>query len=180
MELIDIYDELNNDLGYSVDRKKAHSDNLWHRYASTWIMNDKGEILLQQRSKNKKKNPLLWGKTGGHVGHLETPLEAVKRETLEELGLKLNDRDIKLLDVYKSNSNEHYFSYGYIAFTNNKIEDFVLQKEEVEKVKYYKIEELEKYKENNSKDFTFYKWSNDSFKEQMDKLKKYRDIQKNN
>lgn len=100
---------------------------------------------------NIRKNPLLWGKTGGYVGHLE----AVKRETLEELGLKLNDSDIELLDIYK-------------------IEYFVLQKEEVEKVKYFKIEELEKYKENDSKNFTFYKWSNDSFKEQMDKLKTHK------
>lgn len=176
MELIDIYDENNNYLGYSIERKKVHSDNLWHHHASAWIMNEKGEILLQQRSKNKKKNPLIWGKTGGHVEHLETPVDALKRETLEEIGLKLNDDDIKLLDIYKSDSNEHYFSYGYIAFTNLKIEDFVLQKEEVEKVKYFKIEELEKYKEENCKDFTFYKWSLDSFKKQMEILKKHRNL----
>ena len=45
MELIDVYDEFNNPLGYSVDRKVVHENNMYHRHASGWIMNEKGEIL---------------------------------------------------------------------------------------------------------------------------------------
>ena len=79
MELIDIYDENNNYLGYSVDRKEAHDNNLWHHHVSAWIMNCDGDVLLQQRSFNKKKNPGKWAKTGGHVDGGETEEEAIKR-----------------------------------------------------------------------------------------------------
>lgn len=55
MELIDVFDENNNYLGYSLDRKEVHEENLWHRHVSAWIMNYNGEILLQQRALDKKK-----------------------------------------------------------------------------------------------------------------------------
>ena len=176
MEYLDIYDENNNYLGYAEERKKAHNENLWHRHVSCWIMNEKGQILLQQRSLTKTKNPGMWSKTGGHVDKGETPNEAIKREVFEEIGLSVKDEDIFNFEIFKSkNPNEHYYSYGYIFFTNLKEEDYTLQKEEVEQVKYYLIEEIEKLKDDNNSNYTFYKWEQDSFNEQMNILKEYRD-----
>lgn len=97
MELLDIYDENNNYLGYSLDRKEAHDKNLWHYHVSAWIMNYDGEILLQQRSFSKKKNPGKWTKTGGHVSADETCTQAIKREIFEEIGLEV--RDVKYLSI---------------------------------------------------------------------------------
>lgn len=176
MELIDVYDEFNNPLGYSVDRKVVHENNMYHRHASGWIMNEKGEILLQRRSKLKKKNPGMWSKTGGHVALGETPMQALKREVLEEIGLNVVDNNVKMIDLFKSEKKEKYFSYGYIIFTDLKENEFVLQKEEVDSVKYFTIEQLEKYK--HDKNFTFCKWSDESFKEQMNILKKYRQLKR--
>ena len=34
MELIDIYDEENNYLGYFLDREEVHNKNLWHHHVS--------------------------------------------------------------------------------------------------------------------------------------------------
>ena len=175
MEYLDIYDDNNNYLGYSVDRKKAHEENLWHRHVSCWIMNDRGEILLQQRSLTKKKNPGMWAKTGGHVDAGETPDEAIKREAFEEIGLKVNDDEVVNIEIFKSkNPKENYYSYGYIFFTNLEEDEYILQKEEVEQVKYYAIEELENLKKDNNQNYTFYKWDIDSFNEQMNILKEYR------
>ena len=176
MEYLDIYDENNNYLGYSEERKKAHNENLWHRHVSCWIMNEKGQILLQQRSLTKTKNPGMWSKTGGHVDKGETPNEAIKREVFEEIGLSVKDEDIFNIEIFKSkNPKEHYYSYGYIFFTNFKEEDYILQKEEVEQVKYYSIEEMEKLKLDNNPNYTFYMWDQDSFNEQMNILKENRD-----
>ena len=88
MELIDIYDENNNYLGYSAERDKVHENNLWHRHVSAWIMNNEGKILMQQRSFSKIKNPGKWAKTGGHVDSGESEDDAIKREVFEEIGLK--------------------------------------------------------------------------------------------
>jgi len=174
LELIDVYDENNNSLNYFLDREKIHELNMWHRHVSVWIMNYNGEILLQQRAFIKKKNPGLFSKTGGHVNAGEEPIDAAKREVFEEIGLKVTN--IKEIDLYKSrNPKEHYYTYGYIVFTDLKENEFIVQKEEVEQVKYFKIEEIEEQVYNNNPLFSFTKWDRNDFKRQMDMLKNIRD-----
>ena len=176
MELIDIFDENNNYLGYSLERSKVHKENLWHHHVSAWIMNYNGEILLQQRALNKKKNPGKWAKTGGHVDAGETHEESIKREVYEEIGLKVSDDEIKNIELFKSiNPNEHYYSYGYIFFTDYKEDDFVLQKEEVNMVKYYAIEELEEIRKKDDKNYIFCNWNEAGFNKQIQLQKEYRD-----
>ena len=176
MELLDVFDENNKYLGYALDRLKVHEENLWHHHVSAWIMNYNGEVLLQQRALDKKKNPGKWAKTGGHVDAGETCEEAIKREVYEEVGLKLNDSEIKNIEIFKStNPNENYFAYGYIFFTNNKEEDFILQKEEVNAVKYHSIEELEGIRKQDNKNYTFCNWDEEGFNRQINLLKKYRE-----
>lgn len=55
---------------------------------------------------------------------------------------------------------------------------FYYKKEEVDSVKYYTIEELIDNK--NNRDFTFSKWDNESFNNEMNMLKEYRDKIMNN
>lgn len=172
MEMLEVFDENNHSLEYAIERDKVHEQKLWHRHVSAWIMNDKGLILMQKRSMKKKKNPGLWSKTGGHVEYKEEPIQAIKREVYEEIGLKINDYE--WIELFKNDKEkEKYFSYGYIIFTNLKEDEFVLQNEEVDLVKYFSIEELEQNKTNP--DFTFYRWDIDGFNKQMSLLKKYRD-----
>lgn len=175
MELIDIFDEDNKYLGYHLERNEVHDKNLWHHHVSAWIMNYDGMILLQQRALNKKKNPGKWSKTGGHVESGENCKEAIKREVYEEIGLEVNDEEIENIEIFKSlNPNEHYYAYGYIFFTNYKEEDFRLQKEEVNAVKYYSIEQLEKIRKKDDKNYTFCNWDEEGFNRQIVLLKKYR------
>lgn len=175
MELIDVYDEDNKYLGYALDRDEVHSKNLWHHHVSAWIMNYDGKVLLQQRAFSKKKNPLKWAKTGGHVDANETCECAIKREVYEEIGLVVNDDEIINIEIFKSqNPNEHYFSYGYIFLTNFNENEFKLQKEEVNAVKYYTIEEMEELKAKNDNNYTFSNWDDAGFQKQIKLLKEYR------
>lgn len=179
MELLDVYDENNNYLGYSLSRDEVHEKNLFHRHVSCWIMNFDGLILLQQRSFSKNKNPGMWAKTGGHVDAGESVDSAIKREVFEEVGLSVDDSQISCYEVFKSELKENYYTYNYIFFTDFDENDFVLQKEEVEQVKYFSIEEMEKFKEEGDNNYTFYRWSNEGFKKQMDYLKEFREKIKN-
>ena len=54
MEYIDIFDENNNPTGEIKEKVQAHEDGNFHRTAHIWIMNNKKELLLQNRSATKK------------------------------------------------------------------------------------------------------------------------------
>ena len=60
MELLDVFNENNEYLGYSVERLKAHEENLWHHHLSAWIMNyDLMTNLVIDNIKNLFKNDLV-------------------------------------------------------------------------------------------------------------------------
>ena len=174
MELIDIVDENNQLTGQVEDRWVAYEKGLWRRTVSCWIMNEKGEVLLQKRTPNKKRNPNKWSKTGGQVDSGETPEEAIFREVKEEIGIEIPKEQIKVLEIHKSDDENKRFVYDFIFIVDYKIEDYILQKEEVAEVKYVTIEEMESIKNNNDMDYIFCKWKDEDFYREIELLKNKR------
>lgn len=175
MELLDEVNEKNELTGNSYERKYMHENNICHRHVSAWIMNGNGEILMQRRAYEKKKNPGKWAKTGGHVDSGESPETSIRREIFEEIGLDIPEKNINVLDVFKSkNPNESYFSYNFLFLTDKLENEFSLQKEEVAEVRYFTIEELEKNKAEKNEEFTFIKWNDEDFYNEMEMLKEFR------
>ena len=179
MELIDVLDENGKYTGKVEERKKVHEDGLWHIHVGVWIMNKKGELLFQQRSVQKKVNPGKWTRTGGHVDSGETPLNAIQRETYEEIGVKIPLEEFKLLDISKEEKYipntkilNRQFIYSYFAYTDYKLEDYTMQPEEVSDLKYLTIEEMEKAYKNKDDKYTFIKWNN--IDKKIEKLKEMR------
>ena len=69
--------------------------------AVAMIMNEKGEILLQQRNEQKKR----WGLPGGLMEPGESTEETAVRESFEETGLTLRN-----LTLFKLYSGEDFFT----------------------------------------------------------------------
>ena len=175
MEYLDIVDENNEFTGMVEERKKAHEKNLWHRHVTSWIMNTKGEILLQKRAASKPRNPNKWAKTGGHVDSGESETDSIQREIKEELGIDVPKEQAKVVSIYKSTNPENrFFGYNYIFIIDYKIEDFVLQKEEVSEVKYFSIEQLEEIKQKNAPNYNFTAWGDEQFFNEMKLLRSKR------
>ena len=65
MELLDIVDENGNYTGEVVERSVAQKLNLLHYEVIIIPVNDKKQILLQKRSKNKKFFPNKWTFSSG-------------------------------------------------------------------------------------------------------------------
>ncbi len=65
------FDVLNNKGDYTgkiESREKCHKEGLWHKAVAVFVINSKGQVLLQRRSPNKKMWPNMWDMTaGGHV-----------------------------------------------------------------------------------------------------------------
>ncbi len=104
------------------------------------IVNENNEILLQKRSRFKRVNPSKWGICGGKVDFGETTLDAGIRETLEEIGILLNKDELNFLDM---NTNEKAHFTVYYVRKNVDVNQCKLQEEELEELKYFKIEELQ-------------------------------------
>lgn len=104
------------------------------------IINDRNEILLQKRSRFKRNNPGKWGICGGKVDLGETTLDAGVRETLEEIGILLKKKELKFLSI-AMNEKIHFTVY-YIR-KNIEVRECKLQQEELEEIRYFKIEELQ-------------------------------------
>lgn len=97
-EKLDVLNERGEFTGEIATREECHKKGLWHRCVYAFVIDKNSNILLQKRSANKKLWPNLWDVTvGGHVLAGEFGRQALIRECKEELGIDINDNDIKYL-----------------------------------------------------------------------------------
>lgn len=90
-ELFDIVDENNIPTGEIKSRDEVHREKKdWHRTTNIWIINNRGEVLCQQRSWKKDGNPGMWQSFfGGHVKSGQTVEECLRDELVEEVGIDI-------------------------------------------------------------------------------------------
>jgi len=69
-------------------RSEIHRLRLRHRAVHVWVLNRRGEVLLQKRSLRKDCFPGLWDSSAaGHVDRDEDYDACARRELAEELGI---------------------------------------------------------------------------------------------
>ena len=100
-EEVILVNELDEELG-TMAKLEAHEKACLHRAFSVFIMNAKGETMLQQRASHKYHSPLLWTNTCcSHQRVGETNIEAGKRRLQEEMGFETELRELFSF-VYKA------------------------------------------------------------------------------
>lgn len=164
MEILDILDENGQLTGERSSREEVHQKGLWHRVVHIWILNSRGEVLIQKRSARKLTSPNLWVMScEGHLAAGDSSEETVLKELHEELGLSIEPADIEFLYGYKRKSitnNGTYFGNHFIDVflirSDFNVADLKLQEEEVAEVRWIKIDEmadLVKAKDPSFKDY---------------------------
>jgi 16S rRNA (adenine1518-N6/adenine1519-N6)-dimethyltransferase len=97
--------------GYA-SRAEVHGNNFCHRAVHVLILNQAGEVYLQQRSRWKDRHPLKWDSSAaGHVTIGENYDETARRELKEELGI-----DVPLEKIFRLNASsrtDDEFICGY-------------------------------------------------------------------
>lgn len=85
-ENVILVDEHDNPLGL-MEKMEAHRKGLLHRAFSVFVLNSKGELMLQQRAAEKYHSGKLWTNTCcSHPRDGESPEDAAHRRLMEEMG----------------------------------------------------------------------------------------------
>lgn len=84
--------------------------------AGVIILNDKNEIFLLQRSKVTRNDHGLWSLPGGKVEFYEKVEDAIKRETLEECGVQLEQfKHLGYIDHILHEYKQHWIPQIFLA-----------------------------------------------------------------
>ena len=111
--------ELSNIIGYPVFARLCMGE-LNHRFvflqdgASAIIFNDKGQILLQQRSDNDR-----WGLPGGVQDLGERFEETIIREVKEETNLDVKEEDLELIGIVSGMNRMRQYPNGDVVVNNS-------------------------------------------------------------
>lgn len=111
MELVDIYDAAGRPTGKVQDRDRPLEDGEYLMAVGVWIADEGNNILLTQRSLEKRWAPGKWENTAGHVQAGEDCPTAMVRELREEIGLAVSREELIPLGV--SPPSDHYIGENY-------------------------------------------------------------------
>jgi isopentenyldiphosphate isomerase len=104
-EILDIINERDEIVG-SASRRDIHAGGHFHRAVHIFMFNSSGQIYVQRRSSQKDRYPLkLDSSAAGHVDSGEDYYDAARRESLEELNIRVEI--------------EEQFRYGPVLETDN-------------------------------------------------------------
>lgn len=139
MELLDVYDSHGNKTGRVVER--GNKDTVFSQdehiaVAIIFIENQKGEFLIQKTSVEKGDE---YSSTGGHVDHGEKPIDTIKREVKEELGLDLSRESIVNLGFLLFDFPIRFVFYIKKDFS---LSDITVQEEEVQSVSFMSVNQI--------------------------------------
>lgn len=126
-----------------MPKLEAHEKAVLHRAFSIFILNDKNEVMLQQRARQKYHSPFLWTNTCcSHQRECETNIQAGKRRLEEEMGFSVDLKELFHF-IYKApfdnGLTEHELDHVMIGYYNQEPKINPL---EVESWKWMKIEEI--------------------------------------
>jgi len=138
------------------------------RISSLWLVNSKKQILLAQRSFNKKYSPGKWGPAvSGTIVKGESYLENVIKETKEEIGISLAEYNFKEIDKIFTKTGHSFFCQWYFLQADIPIEELIFPKDEVEQLKWMDKDKFEKDLARHPENYTV------AMRQHYEKLRKY-------
>ena len=139
-EIWDIYDIYRNKTGRTMERGSNFKEGDLHLVVHLCIFNTNGELLIQQRQKDKEDFPNMWDiSVGGSALAGETPQQAVMRETLEELGICI---DLSQIRPQFTINFDQGFDDTFLVIADVDLNSLTLQEEEVQYAKWASRQEI--------------------------------------
>ncbi len=140
-----------------MPKMEAHEKAVLHRAFSVFVLNNKNEIMLQQRAQHKYHSPLLWTNTCcSHQREGETNIQAGSRRLREEMGFQTELKELFHF-IYKApfdnGLTEHELDHVMIGYYNDAPN---INTDEVEDWKWMPIEAVKTDMQRNPEIYTIW------------------------
>lgn len=141
----------------TAGKMEAHHKGLLHRAVSVFIINSRGEWILQKRAHDKYHSNGLWTNTCcTHPNPGETVEDSAKRRLMEEMGIKC-DLTKLFTFIYREKLDreltEHELDHVFLGITDNLP---VINTQEVEEWEAVSYNDLHDDIRKNPSDYTFW------------------------
>ena len=153
-EQVVLVDEKDNPIGL-MPKMEAHERAVLHRAFSVFILNGKGELMLQQRANHKYHSPGLWTNTCcSHQRDGESNIDAGQRRLHEEMGFTTELTELTSF-IYKASFDNGLTEHEFDHIMLGRYEDNpVINPDEVAAWKWMPLAEVKKDVEANPKNYT--------------------------
>ncbi len=141
MEYFDILDKHANPIGQVAEKGTPLGEGMYYMGVNGYIVTPEGFFLLQQRAYNKYIRPGCWDILMGHVMAGESSKETIIRETQEEIGLIIEDRNLHFVQRFLWEDAQIIIDIYFIIISIDQ-KSLVLQEDEVIKTKLISKEEM--------------------------------------
>jgi len=144
----DLFDRNRQSTGKTIEAGKPIPAGSFICVVMIFIQNSRGDLLIQKRAKNKSFGG-MYATTGGHPKSGQTSLEGAVTEIEEELGIKVNPNDLRLICARRIDA-ENVFSDIYYLKLDIELDKLKLQAEEVESAYWFTLYRIrEEYREGH-------------------------------
>ena len=164
MEYVVLVDEKDNEIGLEEKLAAHMSPSKLHRAFSVFILNDKGQLLIQKRNAEKKTWPGFWSNSCcSHPRPNEPVALAAQRRLEEELGFSCKVEFLfkfQYMAQFDHQWGEHELDYVYVGYHDGTVNPNSL---EVDDCAFVPLNTLEDDLERNPHAYT--PWFRKCFKE---------------
>ncbi len=151
-----LVDEKNNQVGI-MEKMEAHKTGALHRAFSVFIINSKGELLLQKRALNKYHSTGLWTNSCcSHQQPNENEIDSIKQRLLYEMGIECKLEfafNYRYYKSFKNGLNENEFDNIYIGYSDDIP---VINKTEVDEFAYLSLSIVQTDINIHSENYTYW------------------------
>jgi isopentenyldiphosphate isomerase len=137
----DIYDVNRQRTGRIIERPSAWGQEAYHLIIHVAIFDAENRMLIQRRSPRKHAWADLWDMSaGGSALAGEESWQAAERETFEELGIRLQLKNIR--PHFSINYTRGFDDFYTVELTNQDLSALKLQESEVAEVRWASLDEV--------------------------------------
>lgn len=140
-EVWDIYDVNRQPTGQVIERPSAWGQEAYHLIIHVAIFDPEHRMLIQRRSPRKQAWADLWDvSAGGSALAGEESWQAAERETFEELGIRLQLKEIR--PHFTINYERGFDDFYTVEIKDTDLSSLTLQGSEVAEVKWASLDEV--------------------------------------